>query len=120
VLVVVSEYRKASLLDHVWVSTVWLDSVGLSQYSASFDAQLVDARVLNVLSRKDLDKHLNIHNKFHQSSILHAVQLLRMTRFDIHVSPPITAYHAVCFTALTASQFTPPDMTQLDRQLRVL
>jgi len=38
-----------------------------------------------VLSKKDLDKHLNIHNKFHQSSILHGVQLLRMLRFDTQV-----------------------------------
>jgi len=68
------------------VSKDWLYSLGLSQYSAVFESQLVDARLLNVLSKKDLDKHLNIHNKFHQSSILHGVQLLRMLRFDIQVA----------------------------------
>ena len=81
----VRQYPNACKLDHSWVSTAWLDSVGLSQYSASFDSQLVDARLLNVLSRKDLDKHLNVHNKFHQSSILHGVHLLRMMRFDVQV-----------------------------------
>jgi len=90
----VRQYPNASKLDHGWVSTAWLDSVGLSQYSASFDSQLVDARLLNVLSRKDLDKHLNVHNKFHQSSILHGVHLLRMMRFDVQVrvTPPLYLY----------------------------
>ena len=69
----------------------WLDSVGLPQYSGVFETKLIDARLLNVLSKKDLDKHLNIHNKFHQSSILHGVQLLRMMRFDTQVTS------AVCY-----------------------
>ena len=82
----VSQYPNASKLDQCWVSNDWLYSLGLSQYSAVFETQLVDGRLLNVLSKKDLDKHLSIHNKFHQSSILHAIQLLRMMRFDIQVT----------------------------------
>jgi len=82
----VSQYPNASKLDQCWIANDWLYSIGLSQYSGVFETQLVDGRVLNVLSKKDLDKHLNIHNKFHQSSILHAVQLLRMMRFDIQVT----------------------------------
>ena len=82
-----SQYPNASKLDQCWVASDWLYSLGLSQYSGVFETQLVDARLLNVLSKKDLDKHLNIHNKFHQSSILHGVQLLRMLRFDIQVTP---------------------------------
>ena len=94
---VVSQYPGASKLDDGWVSTAWLDSVGLSQYSASFETQLVDGRLLNALSRKDLDKHLSVHNKFHQSSILHAVQLLRIVRFDIQVSAaPLSVRPSVC------------------------
>ena len=81
----VSQYPNASKLDQCWVANDWLYSLGLSQYSAVFESQLVDARLLNVLGKRDLDKHLNIHNKFHQSSILHGVQLLRMLRFDIQV-----------------------------------
>ena len=81
-----SQYRLASRLDHGWVSGAWLTSLGLSQYSAAFETQLVDARLLNVLSRKDLDKHLSVRNKFHQSSILHAVELLRIVRFDVQVA----------------------------------
>jgi len=73
------------------VANDWLHSLGLSQYSAVFESQLVDARLLNVLGKKDLDKHLNIHNKFHQSSILHGVQLLRMMRFDIQVTASLAA-----------------------------
>ena len=86
VLCSVSQYPNASRLDQCWVSNDWLSSLGLSQYNAVFDSQLVDGRLLNVLTKKDLDKHLNIHNKFHQSSILCGVELLRMMKFDIQVT----------------------------------
>jgi len=79
------QYPSASSLDHRWVSGDWLTSLGLGQYAAVFTSQLVDARLLNTLSKKDLDKHLSVHNKFHQSSILHGVQLLRTIRFDVQV-----------------------------------
>jgi len=82
----IRQYPNASKLDQCWVANDWLYSLGLSQYSAVFETQLVDGRLLNVLSKKDLDKHLSIHNKFHQSSILHAIQLLRMLRFDTQVT----------------------------------
>jgi len=85
-LCAIRQYRNASKLDHRWVCGDWLESLGLSQYSGVFESQLVDARLLNVLSKKDLDKHLNIHNKFHQSSILHGIQLLRMCQFDTQVT----------------------------------
>ncbi|XP_029007599.1 kazrin-A-like [Betta splendens] len=73
---------KASELDHHWVSTSWLSDVGLPQYSQTFQAHLVDGRVLNSLSRRDLERFLSISDHFHQTSILLAVQLLQMLSFD--------------------------------------
>ncbi|XP_062316579.1 kazrin, periplakin interacting protein b isoform X3 [Osmerus eperlanus] len=73
---------KAAEMDHHWVSKSWLSDVGLSQYSQSFHSQLVDGRLLSTLSRRDLEKLLNITNQFHQTSLLMAIQLLQMLSFD--------------------------------------
>uniref|UniRef100_A0A1A8KAS3 Kazrin, periplakin interacting protein n=1 Tax=Nothobranchius kuhntae TaxID=321403 RepID=A0A1A8KAS3_NOTKU len=73
---------KASEMDHHWVSTSWLSDVGLPQYCQTFQTHLVDGRVLNSLSRRDLEKFLNISDYFHQTSILLAIQLLQMLGFD--------------------------------------
>uniref|UniRef100_A0A3B3XNE4 SAM domain-containing protein n=1 Tax=Poecilia mexicana TaxID=48701 RepID=A0A3B3XNE4_9TELE len=76
------ELSKASELDHHWVSTSWLSDVGLPQYSQTFQTNLVDGRVLNSLSRRDLERFLNIGDHFHQTSLLLAIQLLQMLSFD--------------------------------------
>ncbi|XP_067359531.1 kazrin, periplakin interacting protein b isoform X5 [Channa argus] len=73
---------KASEMDHHWVATSWLSDVGLPQYSQTFQTHLVDGRVLNSLSRRDLERFLNISDQFHQTSILLAIQLLQMLSFD--------------------------------------
>ncbi|KAG8007706.1 Kazrin [Nibea albiflora] len=73
---------KASEMDHHWVATSWLSDVGLSQYSQTFQTHLVDGRVLNSLSRRDLERFLNISDQYHQTSLLLAIQLLQMLSFD--------------------------------------
>uniref|UniRef100_A0A8C4DM13 Kazrin, periplakin interacting protein b n=1 Tax=Dicentrarchus labrax TaxID=13489 RepID=A0A8C4DM13_DICLA len=73
---------KASEMDHHWVATSWLSDVGLPQYSQSFQTHLVDGRVLNSLSRRDLERFLNISDQYHQTSLLLAIQLLQMLSFD--------------------------------------
>ncbi|XP_060899065.1 kazrin, periplakin interacting protein b isoform X3 [Labrus mixtus] len=73
---------KASEMDHYWVSTSWLSDVGLPQYSQTFQTHLVDGRVLNSLSRRDLERFLNISDQNHQTSLLLAIQLLQMLSFD--------------------------------------
>uniref|UniRef100_A0A3P9JIH8 Kazrin, periplakin interacting protein b n=1 Tax=Oryzias latipes TaxID=8090 RepID=A0A3P9JIH8_ORYLA len=73
---------KASEMDHHWVSTSWLSDVGLPQYSQTFHAHLVDGRVLNSLSRRDLERFFNVSDHFHQTSLLLAIQLLQMLSFD--------------------------------------
>lgn len=42
----------------------------------------MDGRVLNSLSRRDLERFLNISDQFHQTSLLLAIQLLQMLSFD--------------------------------------
>lgn len=76
---------KCSSLDHTWVAHKWLYDIGLPQYAPVFESNLVDGRMLNNLSRKDMEKHLEIHRKFHQTSILHAVELLRRLGCDKEV-----------------------------------
>ncbi|XP_074654729.1 kazrin-like isoform X2 [Tubulanus polymorphus] len=76
------KYPKISQIDNVWVSQVFLEDVGLKQYRSVFIEHLIDGRTLNSLSKKDLEKHVNIHRKFHHASILHAVELLRKNNFD--------------------------------------
>ncbi|XP_077059654.1 kazrin, periplakin interacting protein b isoform X1 [Siphateles boraxobius] len=73
---------KAADMDHHWVSQTWLGDVGLPQYSQVFHNQLVDGRVLNSITRRDLEAIFNITNKFHVTSILSAIQLLQMLNFD--------------------------------------
>lgn len=54
-----------------WVATEWLPDIGLPQYAESFMHSLVDARMLDTLSKKELEKFLNVTRKFHQASIVH-------------------------------------------------
>lgn len=73
-------------MDHHWVATSWLSDVGLPQYSQTFQAHLVDGRVLNSLSHRDLKQFLNVADQNHQTSLLLAIQLLQIVSFDKEVS----------------------------------
>ncbi|XP_038061602.1 kazrin-like [Patiria miniata] len=75
-------YPKAGDLDHRWVARTWLNDLGLGQYSLQFESERIDGRVLNSLTRKDLEKHLGITRKFHHVSLLHGIELLRRIQFD--------------------------------------
>ncbi|KAK7915917.1 hypothetical protein WMY93_011678 [Mugilogobius chulae] len=77
-----SGLSKASDLDHHWVCSSWLCDVGLPQYSQVFLTHLIDGRVLNSLNRRDLERHLNIGDLSHQTSLLLGIQLLQMLGFD--------------------------------------
>lgn len=43
---------------------------------------LVDARMLDTLSKKELEKYLGVTRKFHQASIVHGIHLLRLMKYD--------------------------------------
>lgn len=81
-----TRYPRISALGHTWVSSEWLPDLGLPQYSDNFANSLVDGRLLEALTKKELEKHLGVHRKFHQASIIHGVHLLRIVRFDRQVS----------------------------------
>uniref|UniRef100_A0A3B3VXE8 Kazrin, periplakin interacting protein a n=1 Tax=Poecilia latipinna TaxID=48699 RepID=A0A3B3VXE8_9TELE len=79
------ELSKAADLDHHWVAKAWLSDVGLPQYSQAFHTHLVDGRMLNSLTRRDLERHLNITKKFHQVSLLLGIELLQSLNFNKEV-----------------------------------
>ena len=60
------KYPEISSVDHLWVSRVWIKDLGLNQYSSAFESQMIDGRLLNVLTKKDMEKYLNVNKKFHQ------------------------------------------------------
>uniref|UniRef100_A0A3P8V0K8 Kazrin, periplakin interacting protein a n=1 Tax=Cynoglossus semilaevis TaxID=244447 RepID=A0A3P8V0K8_CYNSE len=72
---------KAADMDHHWVAKAWLSDVGLPQYSQAFHTHLVDGRMLNCLSRRDMERHLNV-KKPHQASLLLGIELLHLLNFD--------------------------------------
>ncbi|XP_016837238.1 kazrin-A isoform X2 [Nasonia vitripennis] len=75
-------YPCIAQLGHTWVSSEWLPDLGLSQYAESFATNMVDARMLDHLSKKELEKLLGVTRKFHQASIVHGINLLRMLNYD--------------------------------------
>lgn len=60
------------------------------QYAESFLANLVDARMLDTISKKELEKYLGVTRKFHQASIVHGIHLLRIMKYDRQVSNKIS------------------------------
>ena len=89
----IEEHRHPSLvrypciaqLGHTWVSSEWLPDLGLAQYSESFATNMVDARMLDHVVKKELEKLLGVTRKFHQASIMHGINLLRMLKYDRQV-----------------------------------
>ncbi|CAO1330334.1 unnamed protein product [Diamesa tonsa] len=77
-----ARYQTIGQLGHSWTALEWLHEIGLSQYSESFLHSLVDARMLDTLSKKELEKYLGVTRKFHQASIVHGIHLLRLMKYD--------------------------------------
>ncbi|XP_049819963.1 kazrin isoform X2 [Aethina tumida] len=75
-------YPCIAQLGHTWVSSEWLPDLGLPQYSESFTSNMVDARMLEHLSKKELEKYLGVTRKFHQASVVHGIHLLRIMKYD--------------------------------------
>lgn len=42
----------------------------------------MDARMLDNLTKRELEKHLGVTRKAHQTSIVHAITFLRMIKYD--------------------------------------
>ncbi|XP_034949345.1 liprin-alpha-1 isoform X2 [Chelonus insularis] len=75
-------YPCIAQLGHTWVSSEWLPDLGLAQYAESFATNMVDARMLDQIVKKELEKLLGVTRKFHQASIMHGINLLRMLKYD--------------------------------------
>ena len=75
-------YPLLSSLGTSWVANEWLVDIGLTQYSDTFHACLMDARLLDNLTKRELEKHLGVTRKAHQTSIVHGITLLRMIKYD--------------------------------------
>lgn len=79
-------YPLITQLGHTWVATEWLPDIGLPQYAEPFVQSLVDARMLDTLSKKELEKFLGVTRKFHQASIVHGKMTELRLFFNIRVS----------------------------------